>query len=86
MLSSARSMKPCYGRALRKASKCFGHAAQGGVQCAWARQRCAWAAIVVAVRDVTDRGKGVALLGVLRLGRAPLIPDGAAQGTSCIRP
>ena len=49
----------------------------------WGRQGHAWAAIVVAVRDITDRGEGVALLGVLRLGRTPLIPEGAARGVFC---
>ena len=39
----------------------------------------AWPAVVVAVGDVGNGGKGVALLSVLGLGGAPLIPHGAAQ-------
>ena len=83
LASSVASINPSFGRALRQASKRFRHAAQGGVRSTWAWQGHAWAAIIVAVRDVADRGEGVALLGVLRLGRAPLIPDGAARGVLC---
>ena len=44
----------------------------------------AWPAVVVAMGGLSNWGEGVALLSVLGLRRAALIPHGAAQSHSTI--